>query len=92
MTSVVAPRSRAGTHPVCVPSPTNSYRRANDKSRAQFNQAVFEQSPGRDGRIAHVRYLPAFDLLFCGAGVRLRKFGGRSRIRTCGLLGVSETL
>jgi site-specific DNA recombinase len=41
-----------------------AYRRSNEKTRALFNQAVFEQVLVRDGRIAEARYLAPFDLLF----------------------------
>jgi site-specific DNA recombinase len=43
-----------------------AYQRANQKTRALFNQAVFEQLLVRDGGIAEVRYLPPFDLLLRG--------------------------
>ncbi len=41
-----------------------AYRRADHKTRALFNQAVFEQLLVRDGRVAEARYLAPFDLLF----------------------------
>jgi hypothetical protein len=41
-----------------------AYRRATEKTRALFNQAVFEQLLVRDGRIAEGRYGSPFDLLF----------------------------
>ncbi len=43
-----------------------AYRRANEKTRALFNQAVFEKLLVQDGRIAEVQYLAPFDLLFSG--------------------------
>ena len=43
---------------------TAAYRRANEKTRALFNRALFEQLLVRDGRIAEARYLAPFDLLF----------------------------
>jgi hypothetical protein len=57
---------------------TAAYRRANEKTRALFNQAVFEQLLVRDGRITDTRYLAPFDLLFNAQEIEYRDLVGAS--------------
>ena len=44
-----------------------AYRRAGDKTRRLFNQAVVRRIEVRDGRIASVEHREPFDVLFGGA-------------------------
>jgi hypothetical protein len=41
-----------------------AYRRADDRTRTQFNAALFEELLVRAGRVTEARYRAPFDLLF----------------------------
>ena len=42
----------------------DAYRKATDRTRKQFNAAVFERLDVKDGRICHEEYRPPFDDIF----------------------------
>ena len=42
----------------------DAYRKATDRTRKQFNAAVFERLDLKDGRICHEEYRPPFDDIF----------------------------
>ena len=46
----------------------DAYRKANDRTRKQFNAAVFERLDVKDGRLCHEQYQPPFNDIFrvCG--------------------------
>jgi hypothetical protein len=43
----------------------DAYCKATDRTRKQFNTAVFERLDVKDGRLCHEQYRPPFDDIFC---------------------------
>ena len=55
----------------------DAYRKANDRTRKQFNAAVFERLDVKDGRLCHEQYRPHFDDIFS-----VREFEYETRVET----------
>jgi hypothetical protein len=58
----------------------DAYAKASDRTRKQFNAAVFERLDVKDGRLCHEQYRPPFDDIF-----RVCEFEYGTRVETMGL-------
>jgi len=65
----------------------DAYRKASDRTRKQFNAAVFERLDVRDGRLCHEEYRPPFDDIF-----NVPEFEYGTRERTTGFEPATLTL
>ncbi len=65
----------------------DAYRKASNRTRHQFNAAVFERLDVRDGRLCHEEYRPPFDDIF-----NAPEFEYGRRERTTGLEPATLTL
>jgi hypothetical protein len=65
----------------------DAYRKATDRTRKQFNAAVFERLDVKDGRLCHEEYRPPFDDIF-----NVSEFEYGTRERTTGLEPATPTL
>jgi hypothetical protein len=66
----------------------DAYAKASDRTRKQFNAAVFERLDVKDGRHCHEQYRPPFDDIFSVCEFRMRNSsgGGGNRTRVLRLL------
>jgi len=58
----------------------DAYRKASDRTRKQFNTAVFERLDVKDGRLCHEQYRPPFNDIF-----NVSQFEYETRVETRGL-------
>jgi site-specific DNA recombinase len=58
----------------------DAYRKASDRTRKQFNAAVFERLDVKDGRLCHEQYRPPFDDIFS-----VSEFEYETRVEVAGI-------
>lgn len=58
----------------------DAYAKASDRTRKQFNAAVFERLDVKDGRLCHEQYRPPFDDIF-----NVSQFEYETRVGAAGL-------
>ena len=65
----------------------DAYAKASDRTRKQFNAAVFERLDVKDGRLCHEQYRPPFDDIFS-----VCEFEYGTRVEVMGLEPTASTL